>query len=1147
MEKSIELVRQLVNDFRGHEKAYLAPSYQESQVRQDFIDKFFTALGWDVSHQRQKNPYEQEVKIENRMRTEGTQRRADYAFFIAPNFRDVKFFVEAKKPAHDLANANYYYQTVRYGWNKTTPIAILTDFEELHILDCRYKPNIKTALEYKIETFHYSQYTDEEIFKKIFYLFGRDAVAGGSLEKFAESLSKPRGKAGKKGIVRGRYQQVDEAFLELLDGYRDTLAHAFKNKNPHLDGDSLTEAVQRTLDRLVFIRFLEDKGIEEPMIANFGPLSRIESLRDKPNLPLSKGREVSAWEKFLSLCRTMEPKYNGLVFKQHPVIDSQTFVAPDDKTFGEICREISDPTSPYDFNTIPISILGSIYERFLGKIVTTTDKRAKVIEKPEVRKAGGVYYTPEYIVRYIVSETVGKLLYENQGVGFSNEGIGFNNKNVEGGKNGVTIVQGIGSMEAGDVVGGRNLQTDDTASQRGTVRIEEPDATSGGLNSGEHSGGIRTGESEGIPSVPVVLTGISDGIGNTSGNSNASYSAEAGTNIAGNIADGRSGEDAHAPNTISQSTLNPNAYTLYPKLSPKQVEDLKIIDIACGSGSFLLEVYSQLLDYHTRYYNEFPEKAKKGDTETREGKIVLSHKKRQEILVNNIYGVDIDFQATEVTQLSLYLKLMEDVTMNDAYQFSLLKERMLPDLRRNIVCGNSLIGRDILDGKLFDDETEHTLKPMNFEDVFPEIMRPSTSSGGVPVRRSPESIRDEGGFDVVVGNPPYGYMIPDIQQKYFVKYYQHQDFQKDLYLLFLERFEQVIKEGGLLGVIVSNTWLQSLTLKKIRQYLTNHFLWQRILFLPEKVFKAVVDTHVIVFRKTKSIENQMHKVFIDVRQNETINLLNTIDWKDIPKDGQPINITASKDTQSLISKIENISVQLHDICNVFNGVKPFERGKGVPPQTERIMKEKPFVKVGKKPGKEWSPLLRGSLINRYISFWNNDSWILYGKWLAAPRDPEIFSAKEKLMVRQTGDSIIATRIESGFIGRDNLHIILPDKLQYDLRFILGIINSKLIDYYYAFINPEKGEALAQVKKQHVEQLPIRTINFDDAADKARHDHIVTLVEQMLAAKAKHATATTESEKNRLDIQIEALDRQIDNAVYELYELNEEEIKIVEGK
>jgi len=115
MEKSLELVRQLVNDFRTHENAYLSPTYQELEVRHDFIDKFFMALGWDVNHERQKNPYEQEVHMENRIRAEGTQRRADYAFFTAPNFRDVKYFVEAKKPAHDLANPNYYYQTVRYG------------------------------------------------------------------------------------------------------------------------------------------------------------------------------------------------------------------------------------------------------------------------------------------------------------------------------------------------------------------------------------------------------------------------------------------------------------------------------------------------------------------------------------------------------------------------------------------------------------------------------------------------------------------------------------------------------------------------------------------------------------------------------------------------------------------------------------------------------------------------------------------------------------------------------------------------------------------------------------------------------------------------------------------------------------------------
>ena len=391
MNESLDLIRQLVEDFKQQESAFLSASYQESEVRQDYIDKFFTALGWDVTHERQKNPYEQEVKIENRVNASGSQRRADYAFCIAPNFRTVKFFVEAKKPSRNLANPDDCYQTTRYGWNQGTPLAVLTDFEEFHILDCRYKPDIKTSLDRKIESFHYSDYADAEKFARIFHLFGREAVANGSLEKFAASLPKAKGKAAKKGALRSTYQHVDEAFLELLDGCRESLAKEFKNNNQHLDGEELTEAVQRTLDRLVFIRFLEDKSIEEPSIIG---------LSAKP----------SAWNAFSSLCRSLEPKYNGLVFKQHRILDSDTFVPPDNDVFGAICAELSDPASPYDFDKIPISILGSIYERFLGKVVSATEKRAKVEEKPEVRKAGGVYYTPEYIVRYIVKETVGKLI-----------------------------------------------------------------------------------------------------------------------------------------------------------------------------------------------------------------------------------------------------------------------------------------------------------------------------------------------------------------------------------------------------------------------------------------------------------------------------------------------------------------------------------------------------------------------------------------------------------------------------------------------------------------------------------------------------------------------------------------------------------------
>jgi hypothetical protein len=128
-------VKALVADFRANEKFYLFPAYQEQEARRDFIDKFWLALGWDVNHETQKNPFEQEVKVE-RKEHGFSQRRADYAFYLAPNFRDVKFYVEAKKPHGDIATADNYFQTARYGWSSSTPVAVLHDFEQFEIVDC---------------------------------------------------------------------------------------------------------------------------------------------------------------------------------------------------------------------------------------------------------------------------------------------------------------------------------------------------------------------------------------------------------------------------------------------------------------------------------------------------------------------------------------------------------------------------------------------------------------------------------------------------------------------------------------------------------------------------------------------------------------------------------------------------------------------------------------------------------------------------------------------------------------------------------------------------------------------------------------------------------------------------------------------------
>jgi adenine-specific DNA-methyltransferase len=387
-ERAHEIVSELAEVFRAHESKYLSADYNEAQVRKDFIDKFFIALGWDVDHNTQKNPYEQEVKVERGIAEGTVRKRADYAFFLAPNFRDVRFFAEAKKPSRDFGSPDHYFQTLCYGWgNKTAPFSVLTSFDDFHILDCRYKPSINDTLSRVVERFSYEDYIDGEKFSRIYWLFSREAVASGSLEKFAAIRPKPRSKAFRRGLFKGGDISLDDDFLEELDDYRQKMAFAFKKNNPELNSELLTEVTQRTLDRLVFTRFLEDKIIEPPQVENFG-------------------KQDGVWEDFINLSLRLDRKYNGIVYKQHRTLDSPGF-HPEGQVFARICEELSDPTSPYNFNAIPIHILGSIYERFLGKVISDS---GRVVEKPEVRKARGVYYTPEYIVRYIVDATVGKLI-----------------------------------------------------------------------------------------------------------------------------------------------------------------------------------------------------------------------------------------------------------------------------------------------------------------------------------------------------------------------------------------------------------------------------------------------------------------------------------------------------------------------------------------------------------------------------------------------------------------------------------------------------------------------------------------------------------------------------------------------------------------
>ena len=183
---AFELADELARRFRENETAYLSPKYMEQELRDQFLNRFFTALGWDVYHEAHPNPYEREVKIEKTVIVGGDRgKRADYAFFTRPNFAQPRFLAEAKKPSRQLENPYDCFQAIRYGWNSQTPIAVLTDFEQFLVLDSRYKPSVETAAARILKSFRYTDYLDAEKFREIYYLLSRESVMGGSPEKNA--------------------------------------------------------------------------------------------------------------------------------------------------------------------------------------------------------------------------------------------------------------------------------------------------------------------------------------------------------------------------------------------------------------------------------------------------------------------------------------------------------------------------------------------------------------------------------------------------------------------------------------------------------------------------------------------------------------------------------------------------------------------------------------------------------------------------------------------------------------------------------------------------------------------------------------------------------------------------------------------------
>ena len=936
------MIQTLVERFAEQSERYQQADYNEAQTRADFITPFFQALAWDVQNQQGvAEPY-RPVVLEQPLRHGHVTKIPDYSFRMG-GVR--KFFVEAKKPAVNLkTDAEPALQVRRYGWNAKLSLSIVTNFAEFAVYDCRLQPNrTDKAATARLWYLRYTDYVKN--WDKLVEYFSFDAVWQGSLEKYLMQQATP------KGILT-----VDAAFLNEIEGWREQLAHNLIQLNPNITSRQMNVAVQQTIDRIIFLRICEDRGIED-----YGKL-------------LGLTRETQIYARLLQLFYQADARYNsGLFhFKAEFARDTPDQLTPKlqiaDAILTKVLKNLYYPDSPYEFSVFPADILGQVYEQFLGKIIRLTEARHAVVEeKPEVKKAGGVYYTPTYIVDYIVKKTLGQL------------------------------------------VAGKTIP---------------------------------------------------------------------------------------------------------------QVSQLKILDPACGSGSFLLEVYEFLLAWHLENYLKDKEKWTKGKQpclyQAQGGSWKLTITERKRILLNNIYGVDIDTQAVEVTKLSLLLKVLED-EQSVISQLSLIRERVLPDLDNNIKCGNSLIGNDFYIGQrgLLDEETLYRVNAFDWKQEFAEILQ-------------------AGGFDAVLGNPPYGAMFKSEEKKYLFQHYPLLQGQPESYEYFLLQSLELTTKEGVIAVIVPTNFIESTRAERLREQLLTTTHIQIIANFRYNVWKNnASETLVALFQKGKIGQTQVThpKTPIELADEIDKNQFNQQDWLHVT--GKRFLIRAD---MRLLQKIEATQLRLGDICEVSQGIIVYK--------TREDSAKNPYIADVAETA-EWKKLLdTHSTVQRYSLTWGQ-KYLKYGDGLWCRREAKFFEQPKIILVRLRNKSLsrklIGTYDEEQFYNRDNFNNIILKDERYSLKYILGLFNSKLLNYWYKSYFDNVNINPAQLRL-----IPIHAIDFNRVIAVTQHQTVVDLVSQLLELNRLLATMKELHGQKALQRQIVAVDAVIDNMVYELYDLTSEEIQMIEN-
>ncbi len=559
------------------------------------------------------------------------------------------------------------------------------------------------------------------------------------------------------------------------------------------------------------------------------------------------------------------------------------------------------------------------------------------------------------------------------------------------------------------------------------------------------------------------------------------------------------------------------------------LKEITICDPACGSGAFLNAALRFLMDEH-KLLDEMEAKVA--------GASIVFQNVENAILENNLFGVDINEESVEIAKLALWLRTAKP-------------HRKLTSLNNNIRCGNSLISDPAVAGdKAFDWQTE-----------FPQVFA-------------------NGGFDIVIGNPPYVNMVnilDENQRKYYQKNYKTVKNKSDLYSIFTEKSAQLLKPNGKFGFIFSNSWMGTESFSTFREFLAHDVKVTKLVELPPGVFSdATVTTVLCFYENTKPKET-------DVIEIETY------------KDGQFIpkgfflpykqvleNPNTSFSFEKTIELNKVPTIELGDIVSFSLGIKTSD--------------DKRFVFEEKKDD-DCHLFLRGRNIKRWNTPENNE-WLWYKPELICEKPggrPRIFAnfvVDKKIVIQDIATEIIATLDCNKYLCNDTLNIIFDIDSKYDFEYILVLLNSKLVNTWFKKVYP----AGLHIKTNQLETIPIPVISaadqqpFIDLADRmlslnkdlqSKRARFLQLLQNNMPGIKISGTLETfdtldfaafvaelkkqkiklslnqqdewmdfftkyQSACNDLSARIAATDKEIDALVYALYGLTEEEIAIIEG-